>query len=226
MVITLDGPAGSGKSTVAKVIAKKLSLNQIDSGAMYRSYTHLCLSFAKEQKMKIKDVIDSKNFKDYLAKQKLVIEFHSGRQIIHLNGKDMEQFIRQPEITENIKFVADARFVREMVNEQIGVLAKDYSIIADGRDMGTVVFPNADFKFFLTASLEVRASRRLEEFKRINPEFTIDQVMREIEKRDHDDENREFGQLKPAQNAIFVDTTNLDLNGVVNVIINIIQNKR
>jgi cytidylate kinase len=226
MVITLDGPAGSGKSTVAKVIAKKLSLNQIDSGALYRSYTHLCLLFAKERQKDVADVIDSAEFKEYIAGQKLRVEFRAGRQVVSCNDEDMEKFIRLPEITENIKLVADARFIRETVNELIGILSKDYSIIADGRDMGTVVFPNADFKFFLTASLDIRAARRLDEFKRLNPDITIEQVKAEIDKRDRDDENREFGQLRPAQNAIFVDTTNLDLNGVVNVIVNIIQKKQ
>ena len=226
MVITLDGPAGSGKSTAAKIIAQKLSLNQIDSGAIYRSFTYMCIRYAQEHQKDPAEVIDSDGFKKYISQQNLRIEFQGGRQFVTLNQEDMENHIRKPEITKNIKMVADARYIREEVNRRIGKLSGDYSIIADGRDMGTVVFPDADFKFFLTASLDVRALRRFEEFKRQNPNITIEQVKAEIDQRDQDDQNREFGSLKPAQNAIFVDTTNLELNGVVNVIVNIIQKKQ
>lgn len=226
MIITLDGPAGSGKSTVAKIIAKELSLNQIDSGAFYRSYTYMGLQFARQRQKEVADVVDTEEFKKYILEQKLHVEFRLGRQVVLWNNEDLEQYIRLPEITAAIKFVADSRFIRELVNARINVLSKNYSVIADGRDMGTVVYPNADFKFFLTANLDVRASRRFDEFKKIRPNITLEEVKVEIDKRDHDDQEREFGQLRPAQNAIFVDTSNLDLNGVVNLIVNIIQNKK
>lgn len=226
MVITLDGPAGSGKSTVAKVIAKQLDINQVDSGALYRSFTYICSVYARDCKQNIADVILTEKFRKYIIDQKISIEFHSGRQVILWNGEDLEPHIRTPEITRNIKLLADQRFIREEVNRRIGELSRGYSIVADGRDMGTVVFPHAEFKFFLNADLKVRAARRLEEFKRANPAITLEEVAAEIDQRDKEDQNRDFGRLQPAQDAIFVDTTNLELNGVVNLIVNIIQNKR
>ena len=226
MIITIDGPAGSGKSTVAKIIARKLSMNQIDSGALYRTYTHIALTYAGESGKEIAEAIESSEFKKYLSEQKIIIKFISGKQEVIWNDRDMESCIRLPAITRNIKLVADTRFIREAVNEQISKISQQYSIVADGRDMGTVVFPSAEFKFFLTASLDVRATRRLEEFQRQNPEITLDQVKQEIDKRDRDDQEREFGQLRPAPDAIFVDTSNLDLNAVVNLVVDIIQKKQ
>jgi len=226
MIITLDGPAGSGKSTVAKTIARELSLNQIDSGALYRTCTYMGLRFARQLQKTLEEIIETAEFQKYIKDQIFKVEFRLGRQIVMWNNEDMEPHIRRPEITASIKYVADSRFIRELVNEKIRALSGNYSIIADGRDMGTVVFPDADFKIFLTANLDVRAARRFEEFKRIKPGITLEEVKQEIDRRDRDDQDREFGQLKPAQNAIFVDTSNLDLNGVVSLIINIIQNKK
>lgn len=224
MVITLDGPAGSGKSTVAKLLAKHFSFHQVDSGAFYRFFTHLALLFQERSKKDIKAIVQSQDFQDYALSQKMDVTYNSkGRQHIFWDGKDTDVFIRTPEIARNIKFIADERYIRELVNRRIQALSNEYSLVADGRDMGTVVFPQADYKFFLTASLEVRAKRRMAEFQKNHPDITFEQVMAEIERRDHEDENREFGRLTPAQNAIFVDTSNLDLNGVVNLIINKIE---
>ncbi len=210
-VITLDGPAGSGKSTVAKLVSEKYNFFQIDSGAFYRTYTYIALEYAKEQSKSFPELIDEVDFQNYIQKVNLEIKFENKKQLIFFNEKDIEDKIRNPQITESIKFIADNRFIRELVNQQIRKIADNYDIIADGRDMGTVVFPNADLKIFITASLEIRAKRRFKEFQEKFSEISLEEVQEQIKKRDFQDENREFGALKAAEDAIIVDTSKKNL---------------
>ena len=226
-VITLDGPAGSGKSTVAKAISESLGRRQIDSGAMYRTITYLAMQYRESLNAgdsTISEVIDDEKFFDYLEKNRPKIEFINNHQRITIHNDDMENHIRKPEITEQIKHIADNVRIRKQVNSWIQDLAANYSVIADGRDMGTVVFPDAKYKFYLEASPEIRAQRRFNEFKSKHPGITIEEVLDQIQKRDAQDLSRKFGGLKPANNAIIVDTTTQEIKAVVQFIITNIRN--
>jgi cytidylate kinase len=226
MIITLDGPAGSGKSTVAKLLAEELSFYQIDSGAFYRWITHLAMVYSnKVNNQSLSETVKSDAFKKHLESQTPDINFENGKQCIYYDGENMEKYIRLPAITQNIKVIADEPYVRNFVNHLIQEISRRFSIIADGRDMGTVVFPRADLKFFLDASLDIRAKRRFSEFKAFNPGISLEEVKQQIAQRDKEDQNRKFGQLKAAKDAIFVDTTNLEINAVVQTIIKTIQTK-
>ncbi|MDH4199915.1 MAG: (d)CMP kinase [Spirochaetia bacterium] len=226
MVITIDGPAGSGKSTAARLLAEKLHLYQVDSGAFYRFFTYLFLSWQKDKNLPAQEIVNSPEFQNYLSKEIFEVEFKDNKQLIIWKNENMDNYIRTPEITRNIKIIADNTFMRHEVNRRIKVIAEKYSIIADGRDMGTVVFPDAQCKFFLDASLKIRAMRRYSEFQTSNPGISLQEVEKEIDKRDKEDQKREFGKLIPAKDAIFIDTTNLEINGVVNALSSAIQNKK
>ncbi|MDH5720221.1 MAG: (d)CMP kinase [Spirochaetia bacterium] len=215
-VVAIDGPAGSGKSTIAKMLAKDFRLYQIDSGALYRSYTYYALQFAKQKKISSlsSGIIDTVEFGAFVKNIDFEIKFENNMQIIMVNEKNMEEFIREPVISENIKSVADNRLIRDLVNEALKKIERKYPIVADGRDMGTVVYPDADIKFFITASLKERAKRRYKEFTQKHPGITLEAVEDQISIRDKDDENRPYGALKQAKDSIFVDTTSKDLDGV------------
>jgi len=215
--ITIDGPAGSGKSTICKLLAEKLSYHQVDSGAFYRAYTWLASQYAIDKSIDFESVLSEETFFSYLSENPPVFSFEKNRQKVHWNDSDLEEEIRKPEITDKIKIIADNKRIRNMVNEQIRSLSKTYNIIADGRDMGTVVFPEAQFKFFLTADLSERANRRYKEFADKFPNISITEVEEKIQKRDKEDETREFGALKAAADAIFVDTTGLEINAVLKI---------
>ena len=215
--ITIDGPAGSGKSTICKLLAEELSYHQVDSGAFYRAYTWLATQYSSQKNIQFKSVLSEETFFTYINENPPVFTFDQNRQKVHWSGKDLETEIRKPEITDKIKIIADNKRIRTLVNAKIRSLSKSYDIIADGRDMGTVVFPEAQYKFFLTADLEERAHRRFKEFSIVDPDINIAEVKEKIEKRDKEDETREFGALKAASNAIFVDTTGLEINAVLKI---------
>jgi len=215
--ITIDGPAGSGKSTICKLLAEKLSYHQVDSGAFYRAYTWLASHYSKENSVNFESVLSEELFFSYVNEQPPVFSFENNRQKVYWHDNDLEEEIRKPEITDKIKIIADNKRIRNMVNEKIRSLSKTYNIIADGRDMGTVVFPDAQYKFFLTADLSERASRRYKEFADKSPDISVAEVEEKIQKRDKEDETREFGALKAAVDAIFVDTTGLEINTVLKI---------
>jgi 3-phosphoshikimate 1-carboxyvinyltransferase len=230
LVVTIDGPAGSGKSTVAYTVAKSLGYNQVDSGALYRAFTWA--GYREYQRLGLSSewanaVTEDKALRSYLAALPLEIRFSAdGRQHVLVDGVEVREELRSVEVAQRIKPVADARYLRERVREVLLAAADQYSLVADGRDMGTEVFTRAPYKFFLTADSRIRAERRLAEFREKNPTITLDEVQRQIEARDRDDASREFGGLRPAAEAIFIDTSSHTQEQVADLMLAYIRNSR
>lgn len=211
MIIAIDGPAGAGKSTISKIIAKKLNIEYIDTGAMYRAVTYYFL----------KNNIDFKNETEIVQElEKIDIDFTDNK--IFLNGKDVSKEIRTKEVNENVSNVSAVESVRiKMVDLQRSMSIKK-SVLLDGRDIGTVVFPNANYKFYLIASVDIRAKRRFLEEKEKGVNLDINQIKKSIQNRDYIDSTRSISPLKKADDAIEIDTSDMSIDEVVNKIIYII----
>lgn len=225
-IITIDGPAGSGKSTVAYLVAKALGMNQVDSGALYRALTFVGQGKCKEFGLEdwVQAVTGDERLKAYLESIPLELTFSAdGKQHVIVEGRELTQELRSPEIAGLIKPVADARYLRERVRRVLVDAAQKFGIVADGRDMGTEVFTGAKFKFFLTAKSRTRAERRLAEFREKSPDITLDEVERQIVERDMNDAAREFGGLRPAPTAIFIDTSSHGPDEVAEIMLSYIR---
>lgn len=215
LVVAIDGPAGAGKSTISKKIANALKLEYIDTGAMYRALTLKVL----EEGIDINDV---DKILDILAKTS--ITFNDNH--IYLDGVRVDKEIRENRINLHVSDIAKIKEVRrEMVKIQ-RKLSHVSNVIMDGRDIGTVVLPNANFKFFITASVEERANRRYKELlSKGEKNVNYEQILKEIKERDRIDSTREFAPLKKAKDAYEIDTTNMTICEVVDKIINIIEGR-
>lgn len=212
IVIALDGPAGSGKSTLAKRISQYFNIQQIDSGAIYRTYTYQALEYCYLKNISLEKEMQNEALPQYLASLTLQIVFQENKQEIFVNNIDMEPFIRNTRITNHIQYIADHPLVRDLVNKNIRKLASKYSVVVDGRDIGTVVFPLADLKFFIDAELKERVKRRAKEMREKRLAFDPDSLYLEMKERDEQDRNRKIGGLKRAKDAIFIDTTRQSLD--------------
>ncbi|SKC72983.1 (d)CMP kinase [Maledivibacter halophilus] len=213
IAIAIDGPAGAGKSTIAKEIANINNLLYIDTGAMYRAATLKLLNsnISFDDKEKIEKIL--KNTK---------IEFSNGNII--LDDINVNEEIREPRINESVSKVAAMPFIREiLVSLQRGI-AKDNNVIMDGRDIGTRVLPDAKYKFFLTASIEERAERRYKELIEKGYQCSYEETVDEIAHRDKLDSERTVDPLRKAEDAIIIDTTGKSINEVIDIILNIIRN--
>lgn len=218
ITIAIDGPASSGKSTVAKQIARDFNLIYIDTGAMYRSITLKALSENIDVKNEMKLFNLLKDTEIQFSKEK-------NEQFVYLDGKDVTVSIRDNEVTNAVSVVSAHEKVRsEMVSRQ-REMAKEKSVIMDGRDIGTVVLPDATVKIFLNASVEERAKRRHKENLEKGFESDYDSLVKEIEQRDYLDSNRETSPLKKAKDAILIDSTQLTIKEVIVKIGEIIINK-
>ena len=221
MIVAIDGPAASGKSTAAKGVAKALNITHLDTGAMYRAVTYGLL----KNKIKFTD-LDS--ISSYLSNLNLKFFKKNETFGLLLNGMDISEYIRYNNINENVSEVSAIKVVRESMVKFQRKMASDSDCVLEGRDIGTVVFPNADFKFFLIASDKARAKRRLDDLVRVgdkNPgEFKS--VLEELVLRDHKDSTRNYSPLKKADDAYEIDTTHLTINEVINKIVNILNKKR
>lgn len=211
--IALDGPSGSGKSTIAQLLANILEINYLDTGAMYRAITLKILNsdIDLEDKEKIKAILDNTNltYKD---------------NTLYIDEVAVDDEIRSDRVTKNVSLISSYDFVREkLVNMQRSIAAEN-SCVLDGRDIGTVVLKDADYKVFLTASPEVRAKRRYEQVKD-KENLTYEYILKDIKRRDKFDTEREISPLKKAVDAIEIDSSNMNIDDVVENILNIIRSK-
>ena len=198
MIIVIDGPAGSGKSSTAKSLSDRLKLHFLDSGALYRAVTYFWIQ---------KGMPNTEEFFNMLPDIKLDADLGDNTFTVHLNGENVSDEIRTPIVADNVSKVASQPQVRTYVNKFMRRLVKEGAFIADGRDLGTAVFPDADLKFYMDASIEERAKRRYNELKAKNDEITLNSVIKNLESRDHADKNRDADPLKKASDAIVIDTT-------------------
>jgi cytidylate kinase len=208
LIITIDGPAASGKSTVARMLAERLGASFLDTGAMYRAVTLAAMQAGI-------NMSDEGQLLNVLNKRKIQFTVKNGKMTVSIDGVDVTGQIREPEVTANVKHIASAAKVREkLVEMQREFAAGEEKIVTEGRDQGTVAFPNACLKFYLTATPVERARRRaMEEGKTTKDQ--IEQIQKGIEERDKSDQNRVIGPLTPAADAIVVDTTDLSIEEVV-----------
>ena len=207
--IAIDGPAGAGKSTIAKRLAKELGYYYVDTGAIYRTVAY----FLDLLGVSPKDVDGVERYIDELT---IEIQYdEEGKQHMLMNGMDVTGEIRTQDISQKASLVSAHAVVREVLLDMQRDVAKAHNVIMDGRDIGTVVLPKADVKIFLTATAEVRAKRRTDELLAKGQEAVYETVLKEIQQRDYQDTHREIAPLKMAKDSIKLDTSELDIEGVV-----------
>lgn len=216
--IAIDGPAGAGKSSIAKEVAKRLGYIYVDTGAMYRSVGLMVLNAGKNPKVKedVLSIIDNVN---------IDIKYFDGVQNIFLNGENVSELIRTPEVSVAASDVAVIGEVRKKLVELQRSLAERDNVIMDGRDIAIRVLPDADIKIFLTASAEERAMRRLKELEEKNIPCNFDEVLKDIKYRDKNDSEREIDPLKPTEESVIFDTTGYNLKESVERMIELLKEK-
>lgn len=217
--VAIDGPAGAGKSTIAKAAAKRLGFIYVDTGALYRAIGFYC----------VKNMI---NTKDASAVEKVLpaitveLKYENGEQAVILNGENVNGFIRTEEVSMAASNVSAIPKVREFLLDMQRNMAKENSVIMDGRDIATVVLPFAEVKIFLTASPETRARRRVDQLLEKGIKEDYEKVLREVNERDYNDSHRAIAPLKPSEESVIVDTTELSLEESIEKIYSIITDKR
>ena len=212
-IIAIDGFASTGKSTLAKMLSKFIGLPYIDSGALFRGITFLAL----EKGWIVNNIIDEISIEEGL--QEVKISFDPLTNSLNLNKRDITDKIRSKSVSSNVSQISKLVFVRSFLLKQQRLMGDSYGLIMDGRDIGTVVFPNADFKFFFTAKPEVRARRRWEEMKADGYSLSYNEVLKNILYRDKTDTERKVSPLKKATDAIKIDTTNLSLDQAFEILV-------
>ncbi len=217
--VAIDGPAGAGKSTLAKAAAARLGFVYVDTGAIYRTVGLAARNAGV-------DKADSEGIKALLTSLQVDIRYENGVQKMYLNGGDVTGEIRSPEISAYASYVSAIPEVRAFLMEMQRRLAREHDVIMDGRDIGTVVLPEAGLKIFLTASAEKRAMRRFRELQEKNPAITFEEVLSDMTARDAKDSQRETAPLKAAEDAVLVDTSDLGLEESVELIVNMIARQR
>jgi len=216
MIIVIDGPAGSGKSTTAKKLAESLGINFLDSGALYRTVTYAWLNSGKP---------DTEMFIDNLSDLSIKAGAVNGNFNVWLNGEDVSDEIRTSRVADHVSEIASIPDVRKFVNQIMRNVVENGNYIADGRDLGTAVFKDADLKFYMDASVEERAKRRHSELLKNGSEITLDEVLENLEKRDHTDSNRKTDPLRKADDAITIDTTGKTFDEQVSQMASIIKDR-
>ena len=217
--IAIDGPAGAGKSTIAKRLAKELGYHYVDTGAIYRTVAYFMDLLGVSPK-------DSDGVERYIDELTIQIEYdEEGKQHMLMNGMDVTGDIRTQDISQKASLISAHAVVRDMLLDMQRDVAKAHNVIMDGRDIGTVVLPKADVKIFLTATPEVRAKRRCDELLAKGQKVNYEQVLKDIIQRDYQDTHREIAPLKLARDSVKVDTSELDIDGVIAAIEAIIKEK-
>lgn len=218
-VVTIDGPAASGKSTMARLLANRLDAAFLDTGAMYRAVT---LAAVRDGV----DLTDQGQVIDVVARHRFDFEAAGGTMLVRIDGRDVTDAIRDNELTAKVRYVAAAPLVRaKLVEMQRAFASRCSRVVTEGRDQGTVAFPDAAVKIYLTADAAERARRRMEDLKARGVDADPEQLRREIESRDRSDENRAVGPLKRAPDAIAVDTTGLSIEQAVERLWKIVEGR-
>lgn len=206
MIIAMDGPAGTGKSTIASIIAEKLNITYLNSGSFYRALTLALLDAGI-------NLADENAVVEFSKKQNL--DYNKSRLV--LNGTDVEDHLHDDRVSKNVAQISAIVPIRHLVNDRMQEITKSLDIVCEGRDMTTVVFPQAEYKFYLDASLDVQAQRR---FDQGVSNMTLEEIKEAIRKRDEIDKNKAEGALKRAPDAIYIDTSNLTIDMVCEIILN------
>lgn len=215
--VAIDGPAGAGKSTIAKAAAKELGFIYVDTGALYRAIAYNAVT---------KGVIDdTQKIIDMLTDTNVELKYVDGVQAVYLNGDDVSAYIRTPEISMGASKVSAIPQVREFLLNLQRDIAQKNNVIMDGRDIATVVLPNADVKIFLFASPECRAQRRYKELIEKGEDVTLEDVLADVNQRDYQDSHREIAPLKPSEDSVMADTSKLTLEESIQLIIDIIKER-
>lgn len=215
--VAIDGPAGAGKSTIAKAAAKELGFIYVDTGALYRAIAYNAVKTgAIDDEQKIINMLDS---------TKVELKYVNGVQVVYLNGENVSAFIRTPEISMGASKVSAIPQVRAFLLNLQREIASTNNVIMDGRDIATVVLPNANVKIFLFASPECRAERRYKELIEKGESVSFDDVLKDVNQRDYQDSHREIAPLKPSDDSIMADTSELSLQESIDLIVNTIKEK-
>ena len=217
--IAIDGPAGAGKSTIARRVAKELSFIYVDTGAMYRAMALYLLH-------KNVDRTNTEQIGEVCQNAEISIEYQNGEQIVLLNGENVNAYLRTEEVGNMASVSSAVPRVREKLLSLQRKLAKDMSVVMDGRDIGTVVFPHAQLKVFLTASVEERARRRFEELKVKGETVSLEDLKKRISERDRLDETRAISPLKKANDAVLIDSTQMSIQEVTETILSLAKKER
>jgi len=218
-VVAVDGPAGSGKGTITKLVGEKRNLVYIDTGAMYRCVTLDCINNGV-------DYTDIEGINRILDKISIELKIEDGTQKVYLNGKDVSREIREDEVNNLVSKYSVIKEVREKITPLQQKMGNTQDIIMEGRDICTVVFPNADVKIYLDCSVEERAKRRYKQNLEKGINETYENALKNVKERDEIDSHREIAPLKKAEDAILIDSTNMTIEEVVNRVIEIIDEKR
>ena len=215
--VAIDGPAGAGKSTIAKAAAKELGFIYVDTGALYRAVAY--------NAVKNGVIDDEQGIISMLDDTKVELKYVEGVQSVYLNGEDVSGFIRTPEISMGASKVSAIPQVREFLLNLQREIAKTNNVIMDGRDIATVVLPDAEVKIFLFASPECRAERRYKELVEKGENVSFDDVLKDVNQRDYQDSHREIAPLKPSEESIMADTSKLTLQESIDLIVNTIKER-
>lgn len=216
IAIALDGPSGSGKSTVAKELSKKLNILYLDTGAMYRATAVKAISLGI-------DTLDDKGVETFIHNIDLKIKYVDGAQRTFLDGVDVSEKIREPHVSMAASNISRLKSVRLKMVEMQRKIASEVSCVLDGRDIGSFVLPDAEYKFYVTATVAVRAKRRFDELKAKGHDVDYNQLEQEIEQRDYNDKHRDFAPLVKANDAVEIDTSEMSVNEVVGKILSYIK---
>lgn len=219
MIVAIDGPAGTGKGTVAKLISERLDFVYIDTGAMYRCIT---LKMIRENI----SLDEEEKIKDLLERTKITFKNLEDKQHVYLDGEDVSDLIRKPNVNELVSPVSAIKIIRIKMVELQRKLGEEGNVIMEGRDITTVVFPNAEVKIYLDAKLEIRAERRYKELIARGNDITYEDTLESIRKRDKNDMEKEMGALKIAEDAVVIDTSNMTIEEVYDKIKEIIELKK